>query len=144
MSINIAIGAKGKHSRRNVEADGINDDHPLGVLDDPVASCPIHDQVEPRPQHQGLPSDEGVPPDRKQADGEPLEVSGRQIHELEQEAERVRSHADARYEQTPEIQSMVALEREKDHAGEFEGVVNRQPGEEAYEDLERQRISFLP
>ena len=72
-----------------METDGVNDDHPLGVFDDLVASCPIHNQMKPRPQNQSLAGNHRIPADCKEEYRKPFQISRRKIHEFEQKTKRV-------------------------------------------------------
>lgn len=115
MSVDITVRSESEHGGRDMKADGVDDNHPLSISDDLITSCSYHNQVQSRPQDQSLSCDHRPPANREEEYCKPLEVPGRQIHELEEEAKGVRDDTQPGYEKRPEVESAVVLEGEKDH-----------------------------
>lgn len=132
----VSIAPERENCSWNVKTNGIDNDHPLRVLDDFITPLAVHDQMKPGPKDQSLTCNHRIPSDRQKEDGQPFQISRRKIHELEQESECVRDDPQTRYEQRPEVQSPEALEGQEYHECQLDRVIHGQAREEANEDFE--------
>lgn len=99
----VTVGPTGQHRRGDVQYYRIDDDHPLGVEQNLVARLPRHNQMQPRPKHDRLASDHGIPADGQQKDGKPFATAAQDGKILEDEAQRIRDDAEAGNHQAPEV-----------------------------------------
>ena len=95
----------------------VDDNHPLDGLQDPVI---IHQQAEPRVQHETLARNHGHPAHGDQDLGRPQHG---QFPIVGHHAERVRRDAEVAQRQRPEVQAAPSFEGRQDQQCQFDAVV---------------------
>lgn len=112
------VGSVGEHGGRNVEEDGIDDDHSQDTAKDFLFS---NHQMQPRIQHHRLPCHHAIPADR---DYRYRHIDVRyEPEEFQEEPKRMQHASVTGYEQRPEVQPSMAFESEEDLDVQFHHVI---------------------
>lgn len=113
----VGVAPKLKDGSRDVEEDGVYDDHGETCAEDSVA---MYDEMKSGPEDEGLASHHTHPGDEFHGDGEFVRID---VVEDEQVSQTKGDDAEGSYEQTPEVAPAIALEGRKAEDDQLDGIV---------------------